>query len=75
MPLGHQVSLPQMYYPLKHFSRPYLVMLEPTCNNSISTLIMSLYASYVRLLHSCFVENLLTWILEDEPLISEVVLS
>jgi hypothetical protein len=26
-------------------------------------------------MHSCFIENHLIWILEDEPLISEVVLS
>jgi hypothetical protein len=34
-----------------------------------------LYASYVCLLHSRFVENHPIWILEDGPLISEVVLS
>jgi hypothetical protein len=63
MPLRHQVLLPlkcytpQMCYPLKHFLLPYLVILESSCNNTISTLIMSLYASYVCLLHSRLVEN------------------
>jgi hypothetical protein len=36
---------------------------------------MSLYALYVCLLHSRFIENHSIWILEDGPLISEVVLS
>jgi hypothetical protein len=36
---------------------------------------MVLNASYVCLLHSRFVENHLIWILEEGPLISEVVLS
>jgi hypothetical protein len=36
---------------------------------------LSLYASYVCLLHSHFIDNHLIWILEDRPLISKVVLS
>jgi hypothetical protein len=36
---------------------------------------MVLNALYVCLLHSCFVEYHVIWILEDGPLISEVVLS
>jgi hypothetical protein len=41
--------LPQMFYLLKHLSLPYLVILKQSCNNIISTLIMSLYALYVCL--------------------------
>jgi hypothetical protein len=44
-------------------------------NNLIFNEIMVLNASYVCFLHSCFVENHPIWILEDGPLISEVVLS
>jgi hypothetical protein len=36
---------------------------------------MVLNASYVCLLYSQFIENHLIWILEDGPLISEVVMS
>jgi hypothetical protein len=36
---------------------------------------MVLNASYVCFLHSRLIENHLIWILDDEPLISEVVLS
>jgi hypothetical protein len=39
------------------------------------TLIMVLYALYVYLLYSCFIENHPIWILDDRTLISEVVLS
>jgi hypothetical protein len=45
------------------------------CNNLIFNKILVLYASYVCLLHSCFVENHPIWIPEDGPLISKVVLS
>jgi hypothetical protein len=34
-----------------------------------------LYALYVCLMHSRFIENQLIWILDDEPLIYEAVLS
>jgi hypothetical protein len=36
---------------------------------------MILNVSYVCLLYSCFIKNHSVWILEDGPLISEVVLS
>jgi hypothetical protein len=80
MPLRRQVSLPLKCFAstnvlsFQAFSASYLVILEPSCNNTISTLIMSLYDLYVHLLHSRFIENHPIWILEDRPLIFEVVL-
>jgi hypothetical protein len=50
-------------------------MFKLKCNNLIFNKIMILNASYACLLHSRFVENHPMWILKDEPLISEVVLS
>jgi hypothetical protein len=44
-------------------------------NNLTFNEIMVLYASYVCLLHSRFIESHPIWILEDGHLISEVVLS
>jgi hypothetical protein len=52
-----------------------LAIFKLKCNNLIFNEIMNLNASYVSLLHSCFVENHPIWILEDRPLISGVVLS
>jgi hypothetical protein len=52
-----------------------LVILKLKCNNLIFNEILILYASYVCLLHSRFIENHSIWILNDEPLISEVILS
>jgi hypothetical protein len=52
-----------------------LVILKLKCNNLIFNKILVLYASYVCLLHSRFIENHSIWILEDGPLIFEVVLS
>jgi hypothetical protein len=46
-----------MLYLLKHLLLLHLVNLKPKCNNSISTLIIVLYASYVCLLHFRFAEN------------------
>jgi hypothetical protein len=46
-----------MFYLLKHLLFLYLIILKPSCNNLIFTLIMVLYALYVCLLHSHFVEN------------------
>jgi hypothetical protein len=43
------VMLLQMFYPLKHFPLPYLVILKQTSNNLTYTLIMSMYAFYVFL--------------------------
>jgi hypothetical protein len=54
-------------------SQPLIFKLK--CNNLIFNKIMILNASYVCLLHSRFIENHSIWILEDRPLISEVVLS
>jgi hypothetical protein len=64
-----------MFYLLKDLLLLNLVIFKPKCNNLIFNKILILYASYVCLLHSRFVENHPSWILEDEPLISEVVLS
>jgi hypothetical protein len=64
-----------MFYLLKHFLLLNLVIFKIKCNNLILNEIMILNALYVCLLHSRFVENHPIWILEDEPLISVVVLS
>jgi hypothetical protein len=64
-----------MFYLLKHLLLLNLVIFKQKCNNLIFNKILILYASYVCLLRSRFVENHPSWILEDEPLISEVVLS
>jgi hypothetical protein len=60
------------------FEAPYvlnLVIFKLKCSNLIFNKILVLYASYVCLMHSRFIENHSIWILEDGPLISEVVLS
>jgi hypothetical protein len=64
-----------MFYLLKHLLLLILVIFKLTCNNLIFNEIIILNASYVCLLHSRFIKNQLIWILEDGPLISEVVLS
>jgi hypothetical protein len=46
-----------LFYLLKNFLLLNLVNLKPMCNNLTFTLIMVLYASYVCLLHSHFIEN------------------
>jgi hypothetical protein len=43
------VTLSQMFYLLKHLLLLHLVISKQSCNNLISTLIMSLYASFVCL--------------------------
>jgi hypothetical protein len=47
----------KMFYLLKHLLLLYLVIFKSSYNNLIFTLIMVLYASYVCLLHSRFIEN------------------
>jgi hypothetical protein len=64
-----------MFYLLKHLLLLILVIFKLKCNNLIFIEIMVLNALYVCLMHSWFIENRLIWILEDGPLISEVVLS
>jgi hypothetical protein len=64
-----------MFYLLKHLLLLNLVIFKLKYNNLIFNEIMILNASYVCLLYSHFIENHLIWILEDGPLISEVVLS
>jgi hypothetical protein len=64
-----------MFYLLKHLLLLNLVIFKLKCNNLIFNEIMVLNVSYVCLLYSCFIEDHLIWILEDGPLISEVVLS
>jgi hypothetical protein len=64
-----------MFYLLKHLLLLNLIIFKLKCNNLISNEIMVLNASYVCLLHSRFVKDHLIWILEDGPLIFEVVLS
>jgi hypothetical protein len=46
-----------MFYLRKHLLLPNLEILQSSCNNLISTLIMVLYACVLCLLHSHFVEN------------------
>jgi hypothetical protein len=64
-----------IFYLLKHYLLLNLIIFKLKCINLVSNEILILDASYVCLLHSCFVEKHLIWILEDELLISEVVLS
>jgi hypothetical protein len=64
-----------MLYLFKHILLLNLVIFKLKCNNLTFNEMLSLYASYVCLLHSRFIEGLPIWILEDGPLISEVVLS
>jgi hypothetical protein len=64
-----------MFYHLKHLLLLKLVIFKLKCGNLIFNEILVLYAWYVCLMHSHFVENHPIWILEDGPLISEVVLS
>jgi hypothetical protein len=54
-----------MFYLLKHLLFLNLVIFKLKCNNLIFNEIMILSASYVCLLHSCFIENHPIWILED----------
>jgi hypothetical protein len=63
-----------MFYRLKQLLFLNLVIFELKCNNLTFNAILILYASYVCLLYSRFVENHPIWILEDRSLISEVVL-
>jgi hypothetical protein len=64
-----------MFYLLKHLLLLNLAIFKLKCNNLNFNEILVLYASYVCLMHSHFVKNHPIWILEDGPLISEVVLS
>jgi hypothetical protein len=64
-----------MFYLLKHILLLILVIFKLKCNDLIFNKILVLYASNMCLLHSHFVENHPIWILEDEPLISKLVLS
>jgi hypothetical protein len=64
-----------MIYLLEHLLLLNLVIFKIKCNNLIFNEIMVLNASFVCLFHSHFVEDYSIWILEDGPLISEVVLS
>jgi hypothetical protein len=64
-----------MFYLLKHLLLLNLVIFKLKCNNLTFNEILILYASYVCLLHSHFIESHLIWILEYGPHISEVVLS
>jgi hypothetical protein len=59
-----------MFYLLKHLRLLLLVNLKQKCNNLIVNEILILYASYVCLLHSRFIENHLIWILDDGPLLA-----
>jgi hypothetical protein len=62
-----------MFYLLKNILLLIMVIFKLKCNNLIFNEIMVLNASVY--MHSRFVENHLIRILEDGPLISEVVLS
>jgi hypothetical protein len=62
-----------MFYILNHLLLLNIAIFKLKCNNLIFNEIMVLNASYVCLLHFCFIEDHPIWILEDEPLIFEVV--
>jgi hypothetical protein len=64
-----------VFYLLKHLLLLNLVIFKLKCNYLIFNEIMVLNALYVCLMHSHFIENHPIWILEDGPLIFEVVLS
>jgi hypothetical protein len=64
-----------MFYLLNHLLLLNLIIFKLKCNNLIFNEIIVLNASYVCLLHSCFIEDHPIWILEDKSLISEMVLS
>jgi hypothetical protein len=64
-----------IFYLLKNLLLLNLVIFKLKCNNLIFNKNIILNTSYVCLLHSRFIKNHLIWILEDGPLISEVVLS
>jgi hypothetical protein len=64
-----------MFYLLKHLLLLNLVIFKLKCNNLIFNEIMLLNASFVCLLHPPFIEDHPIWILEDGPLISEVVVT
>jgi hypothetical protein len=64
-----------MFHLLKHLLLLNPLIFKLKCNNLTFNEIMILNASYVCLLRFRFIENHLIWILEDGPLISEVVLS
>jgi hypothetical protein len=68
MPLIIELNVSaNMFSPLKDLLYFNLVILKLKCNNLIFNEILSLYASFVCLLHSRFVENQPIWILEDDP--------
>jgi hypothetical protein len=60
-----------MFYLLKKLLYLNLVILKLKCNNLILNKILVLYALYVCLLYSRFIENHPIWILEDGSLNSE----
>jgi hypothetical protein len=64
-----------MFYLLKHLLLHNLVIFKLKYNYLIVDEIMVLNASYVCLLHFRFIKNRSIWILENGPLIFEVVLS
>jgi hypothetical protein len=63
-----------MFYLLEHLLLLNLVIIKLKCNNLIFNEIIVLNASFVCLLHSRFIEDHPIWILENRPLIFEVVL-
>jgi hypothetical protein len=64
-----------MLFLLKNLFYFNIVILKLKCNNLIFNKIMVLNASYLCFLRSRFVKNHLIWVLEDGPLIFELVLS
>jgi hypothetical protein len=64
-----------VFYLLKDLLLLNLVIFKLKCNNLIFNKIMISNALYVCLLHYRFIDNHSIWILEDRPLISELVLS
>jgi hypothetical protein len=64
-----------MFYPLKNLLLLILVIFKLKCNNLIFNEIVVWMLGMCGYMHSRFVENHPIRILEDGPLISEVVLS
>jgi hypothetical protein len=64
-----------MFYLLKNLLLLILVIFKLKHNNLLFNEIMIWMLRMCVCMHSCFIENHAIWILEDAPLISEVVLS
>jgi hypothetical protein len=67
--------IPQIVSSFEAFLASQTCIPQIKCNDFIFNEILILFALYVCFLYSHFIENHPIWILEDGPLISEMVLS